>query len=214
MCHYSTFDRWSEDNTNHSESYFHPHYVDNILTNSVGVIPTLNDRLELQPLVSKNWTCFALENLSTIIIATRGEFLRSLLTRIKAPSSLFYGTNLASTTPQSTTQLASLSTPWKPHQHSSVDVTLLMIFKPSQSLTPPTTTIFLPTQTPRWDCQMSPPTMSIITSAQARTLTRPSRAFYDMPPRPPANGQTTSLSPLTTFWITLCSASGELAASP
>ena len=62
-CHYPTIDRWSGDTTNHSENYFHSTYIDNISTNLVGVVPILDNRLELQPLIPINWTYFAVENL-------------------------------------------------------------------------------------------------------------------------------------------------------
>lgn len=62
-CHYPTVDAWSAYDTNHSENYFHSTYADNIFTNLLGIIPTLDDRLELQPLVPSNWTKFAAENI-------------------------------------------------------------------------------------------------------------------------------------------------------
>lgn len=62
-CHYPTFDKWSGDTSNHSENYFHSTYIDNIFTNMLGIIPTLDDRLELRPLVPTNWTYFAVESL-------------------------------------------------------------------------------------------------------------------------------------------------------
>ena len=61
-CHYPTFDQWS-DTTNHSENYFHSTCIDNMFTNLVGIVPTLDNRLELQPLIPINWTYFAVENL-------------------------------------------------------------------------------------------------------------------------------------------------------
>lgn len=62
-CHYPTIDMWSGDTTNHSEHYLHSTYIDNFFTNLVGIIPTLEDRLEIRPLVPDNWTYFAIENL-------------------------------------------------------------------------------------------------------------------------------------------------------
>jgi coenzyme F420-reducing hydrogenase delta subunit len=62
-CHYPTIDMWSGDTTNHSEHYLHSTYLDNFFTNLIGVVPTLDDRLELQPLIPENWTYFAIENL-------------------------------------------------------------------------------------------------------------------------------------------------------
>ncbi len=78
-CHYPTTDRWSGDTTNHSENYFHSTYIDNIFTNLVGVIPTLDNRLELQPLIPKNWTYFAVENLPYHGDSQQMQFQGSLL---------------------------------------------------------------------------------------------------------------------------------------
>lgn len=61
--HYPTIDMWSGDTTNHSENYFHSTYADNIFTNLIGIVPTLEDVLQLQPLVPSNWPYFAVENL-------------------------------------------------------------------------------------------------------------------------------------------------------
>ncbi|KKY18166.1 putative six-hairpin glycosidase [Phaeomoniella chlamydospora] len=61
--HYPTTDEWSGLTTNHSENYFHSTYIDNIFTNLIGIIPTLDDRLELRPLVPSNWTYFVIEDL-------------------------------------------------------------------------------------------------------------------------------------------------------
>lgn len=61
--HYPTIDMWSGDTTNHSENYLHSSYLDNIFTNLLGIVPTLDDRLEMQPLIPSNWTHFAVESL-------------------------------------------------------------------------------------------------------------------------------------------------------
>ncbi|KAK7607128.1 Six-hairpin glycosidase-like protein [Phyllosticta paracitricarpa] len=61
--HYPTLNQWSGDNANHSEHYLHSTFLDNVFTNLLGIIPTLDDRLELRPLVPDNWTHFAVENL-------------------------------------------------------------------------------------------------------------------------------------------------------
>jgi len=61
--HYPTIDMWSGDTTNHSENYFHSTYADNVFTNLIGIVPTLDDVLQLQPLVPSNWSYFAVENL-------------------------------------------------------------------------------------------------------------------------------------------------------
>lgn len=61
--HYPEMNMWSGDTTNHSEHYLHSTYIDNIFTNLLGIMPTLDDRLELRPLVPSNWSYFAVENL-------------------------------------------------------------------------------------------------------------------------------------------------------
>jgi hypothetical protein len=61
--HYPAIDMWSGDSTNHSEHYLHSTYLDNIFVDLLGVLPTLDDRLELSPLIPKNWSYFAVENL-------------------------------------------------------------------------------------------------------------------------------------------------------
>ena len=61
--HYPTVDAWSGYTMNHSEHYLHSTYLDNVFTNLIGIVPTLDNRLELQPLVPTNWTHFAVENL-------------------------------------------------------------------------------------------------------------------------------------------------------
>ncbi|KAI9751497.1 MAG: hypothetical protein M4579_006033 [Chaenotheca gracillima] len=61
--HYPTIDTWSGDTSNHSEHYLHSTYFDNVFTNLFGIIPTLDDRLEMMPLVPDNWTYFAIENI-------------------------------------------------------------------------------------------------------------------------------------------------------
>ena len=53
--HYPTINAWSGDTTNHSEHYFHSTYLDNVFTNLLGIIPTLDDRLEMSPLIPSNW---------------------------------------------------------------------------------------------------------------------------------------------------------------
>ncbi|CZR59962.1 uncharacterized protein PAC_09857 [Phialocephala subalpina] len=61
--HYPTIDEWSGDTSNHSENYLHSTYIDNLFTNFIGIIPSLDNRLELRPLVPSDWTYFAIENL-------------------------------------------------------------------------------------------------------------------------------------------------------
>jgi hypothetical protein len=61
--HYPSIDAWSGDTSNHSEHYFHSTYLDNVFTNLIGIIPTLDDRLDLRPLVPNYWTYFLVEDL-------------------------------------------------------------------------------------------------------------------------------------------------------
>lgn len=61
--HYPELDMWSGDSTNHSEHYLHSTFLDNVFVDLIGIQPTLDDRLELSPLVPENWTYFAVENL-------------------------------------------------------------------------------------------------------------------------------------------------------
>ena len=61
--HYPTIEAWSGDTSNHSEHYFHSTYLDNVFTNLIGIIPTLDNRLEMRPLVPSNWTYFLVEDL-------------------------------------------------------------------------------------------------------------------------------------------------------
>ena len=61
--HYPTINEWSGDTTNHSEHYLHSTYFDNVFTNLIGIVPTLDNRIELRPLVPSNWSYFAVENL-------------------------------------------------------------------------------------------------------------------------------------------------------
>src|SRR3954463_8074609 len=49
--------------SNHSEHYFHSTYLDNVFINLIGIIPTLDDRIEIRPLVPSNWTYFIVEDL-------------------------------------------------------------------------------------------------------------------------------------------------------
>ncbi|KAH9826869.1 Six-hairpin glycosidase [Teratosphaeria destructans] len=61
--HYPTIDEWSGDTANHSENYLHSTYFDNVFTNLFGIVPTFGDTLVLQPLVPRDWSYFAIENL-------------------------------------------------------------------------------------------------------------------------------------------------------
>lgn len=61
--HYPTIPEWSGDTTNHSEHYLHSTYMDNIFTNLIGILPTLENELHLYPLIPSNWSYFAVENL-------------------------------------------------------------------------------------------------------------------------------------------------------
>jgi hypothetical protein len=61
--HYPERDSWSGDSFNHSEHYLHSTYNDNILSGLLGVTPSLEDKLQVKPIVPDNWTYFAVENL-------------------------------------------------------------------------------------------------------------------------------------------------------
>ncbi|KAI0868237.1 Six-hairpin glycosidase-like protein [Hypoxylon argillaceum] len=57
-------DVWSRDERNHSEHYDHSTNNDDIITGLMGVIPQADDTLRISPIVPRNWTYFALENLA------------------------------------------------------------------------------------------------------------------------------------------------------
>ena|ERR1700761_8666133 len=61
--HFPTIDEWSGDAANHSEHYLHSTYFDNIFHDLIGVRPTLDNRLELDPLVPDEWDYFVVEDL-------------------------------------------------------------------------------------------------------------------------------------------------------
>jgi len=61
--HYPYENTWSADTSNHSEHYLHSTYIDNLFANLLGIIPTLDDRLEVRPLIPSSWTYFAIESL-------------------------------------------------------------------------------------------------------------------------------------------------------
>jgi hypothetical protein len=61
--HYPTINAWSGDTSNHSEHYFHSTYLDIVFKNLIGIIPALDFRLEIRPLVLSNWACFLVEDL-------------------------------------------------------------------------------------------------------------------------------------------------------
>ena len=61
--HYPHRDAWSGYTTNHSEHYLHSTYIDNVFTNLLGIIPSLDNNLVMQPLIPSNWTYFVVENL-------------------------------------------------------------------------------------------------------------------------------------------------------
>ncbi|KAH9889636.1 Six-hairpin glycosidase-like protein [Xylariomycetidae sp. FL2044] len=61
--HYPLQDAWSADSPNHSEHYAHSTNNDDVITGLFGIIPQLDDSLEISPIVPDNWTYFALENL-------------------------------------------------------------------------------------------------------------------------------------------------------
>ena len=61
--HYPTIDAWSGYTSNHSEHYFHSTYFDNVFTNLLGIVPSIDDRLDMRPLVPSNWSYFMIEGL-------------------------------------------------------------------------------------------------------------------------------------------------------
>lgn len=82
--HYPTINMWSGDTTNHSENYFHSTYANNIFTDLFGVIPTLDNELQLSPLIPSNWTHFAVENL---------PYHGSLISLVWDTNGSYYGNN-------------------------------------------------------------------------------------------------------------------------
>ncbi|KAF1990720.1 Six-hairpin glycosidase, partial [Aulographum hederae CBS 113979] len=76
---------WSADTSNHSEHYLHSTFIDNVFSNLVGIVPTLDDRLEIKPLVPHTWTHFAVESL---------PYHGFLLTIIWDETGRHYNTNL------------------------------------------------------------------------------------------------------------------------
>ncbi|KAI1383717.1 Six-hairpin glycosidase-like protein [Hypoxylon trugodes] len=61
--HYPFLNAWSADGWNHSEHYDHSTNNDDVITGLFGVIPQEGNVLKISPIVPKNWTYFALENL-------------------------------------------------------------------------------------------------------------------------------------------------------
>ena len=61
--HYPTIDFWSGDSTNHSEHYLHSTYLNNIFGDLIGIMPTLDNRLQMHPLIPDDWDHFAVESL-------------------------------------------------------------------------------------------------------------------------------------------------------
>lgn len=61
--HFPMKDAWSGDSYNHSEHYDHSTYTDDIITGLLGVIPSSENEIEIDPIIPKNWTYFAIENL-------------------------------------------------------------------------------------------------------------------------------------------------------
>ncbi|KAH7417039.1 Six-hairpin glycosidase-like protein [Cadophora sp. MPI-SDFR-AT-0126] len=52
------------DSSNHSEHYDHSTNNDDVITGILGIIPRPDDILEISPLILRNWTYFAVENLA------------------------------------------------------------------------------------------------------------------------------------------------------
>ncbi|OTB03807.1 hypothetical protein M426DRAFT_169759 [Hypoxylon sp. CI-4A] len=61
--HYPFSNSWSADSWNHSEHYDHSTNNDDVITGLLGIIPLQDNALKISPIVPKNWTYFALENL-------------------------------------------------------------------------------------------------------------------------------------------------------
>ena len=60
--HYPENSSWSADSFNHSEHYQHSTNNNNVITGLLGFIPRADDYVQIDPIVPKNWTYFALEN--------------------------------------------------------------------------------------------------------------------------------------------------------
>ncbi len=56
--------RWVQDSFNSSESYFHSSYNDLIITGLAGLRPRADDIIEVNPLVPRAWTYFALDDVA------------------------------------------------------------------------------------------------------------------------------------------------------
>ncbi|KAI1206109.1 Six-hairpin glycosidase-like protein [Annulohypoxylon truncatum] len=61
--HYPFLNAWSADSWNHSEHYDHSTNNDDVITGLLGIIPQQGNTLKISPIVPRNWTYFALENL-------------------------------------------------------------------------------------------------------------------------------------------------------
>ncbi|KAI1451246.1 Six-hairpin glycosidase-like protein [Annulohypoxylon moriforme] len=61
--HYPFLNAWSADGWNHSEHYDHSTNNDDVITGLLGIIPQQGNTLKISPIVPRNWTYFALENL-------------------------------------------------------------------------------------------------------------------------------------------------------
>lgn len=61
--HFQDLDAWSASTLNHSEHYMHSTFTDNVLTGLMGIVPSLEDELMIDPIMPDNWTYFAVENL-------------------------------------------------------------------------------------------------------------------------------------------------------
>ncbi|KAI5917574.1 Six-hairpin glycosidase-like protein [Camillea tinctor] len=61
--HHPFDDSWSADSWNHSEHYAHSTNNDDVITGLLGILPQFDDTLHISPIVPKNWSYFALENL-------------------------------------------------------------------------------------------------------------------------------------------------------
>lgn len=61
--HYPNLNLWSVNVVNRSENYMHSQYTDLVLTGLLGIVPSLEDELEISPIVPDSWDYFAVNKL-------------------------------------------------------------------------------------------------------------------------------------------------------
>ena len=62
--HYPSMDSWSADSSNHSEHYDHSTNNDDVITGLLGILPQSDNNFVISPIIPKNCTYFAIENLA------------------------------------------------------------------------------------------------------------------------------------------------------